>query len=173
MTSTAGGIAAATVTLNGAVTPYTCTGYRLPTESEWEYAYRAGGLSAFYTSEGNDGSIASGDADVNAEKIAWYMYNDGTVEKPGGGKAANAWGVFDAAGNVYEWCWDISDTYPAASIESPAIDPVGAISGTDRIMRGGSWYSAAPALRAATRQNYTPDFRYRWLGFRLVRTLAP
>ena len=171
MTSSRGGIDVATVTLNGAATPYQCTGFRLPTESEWEYAYRAGGLEAFYASAGNDGSIVNTNAaDPNADKIAWYSDNEGTTTKPGAGKDANAWGLFDMSGNVWEWCWDWYAAYPAGTVASPLHDPAGG-SGSNRVIRGGSWYNPAMNARGANHSNFKPGTRTFYIGFRLARSL--
>ena len=193
MTSARGGINVATVALNGVASPYHCTGFRLPTESEWEYAYRAGGLTAFHTSAGNNGAITQTDReplDPNLDQIGWYGGNstatyggaygcsswfDGATTcgpQPGGGKEANAWGLYDMSGNVWEWCWDwYASTYPAGTVVSPVQDPSGSGSGSIRVYRGGSWGSYAGGARGALRNYFTPGYRYNNFGFRLARSV--
>ena len=176
MTSAQGGIDAATVTLNSVASPYGCTGYRLPTESEWEYAYRAGGLTAFYTSAGNNGAITDTDcSEPNLDQIGWYCGNASSTTHEtgsGGGKEANAWGLYDMSGNVWEWCWDrYASTYPAGTVASPVQDPSGSGSGSYRVFRGGSWNSYARNARGAIRGSYAPGDRNDHFGFRLARSV--
>jgi formylglycine-generating enzyme required for sulfatase activity len=147
---------------------YDCPGYRLPTEAEWEYAYRAGSNSAFYPSAGNNGTISScAFSDANAGKIGWYHDNAGSTPHPKGLKAPNAWGLYDMAGNVHEWC---HDWYQANLGSSAVTDPWGSASGTGRLVRGGSWGYPAADLRAARRLWGTLTTRYDYLGFRCART---
>jgi len=172
------GIESAQVTLNGgATTPYECTGYRLPTEAEWEYAIRAGSHTAYYPSDGNDGTLApyDDDMDSNLDQIAWYG-GLSSIERPQsvGGKERNAWGLYDMSGNVEEWVWDwySADYYTI----SPAVDPAGPEQGTQRVLRGGYYYSLPSECRSAYRKNSAPEL---WgsaqvclsVGFRLARTL--
>ncbi len=128
-----------------------CTGYRLPTEAEWEYASRAGSNAP------NHGSPAD---------IAWYADNSGKVAHPGGLKQANAWGMHDMQGNVSEWVWD---RYQARLVD--ATDPTGHRSAKTRSARGGYYGGSSSRLRSAYRYNVEPEFRGSGLGLRIARTL--
>ena len=141
---------------------YTCPGYRLPTEAEMEYAYRAGTTGAFY----NGGITSCDGTDANLDKIGWYGQNSNSKTHPAGKKTANAWGLYDMAGNVWEWCHDWLTTYPKTSIT----DPVGA-TGSSRVNRGGSVSNSAGGARAAYRNYYSPGHRLSNLGFRLARSI--
>ena len=121
--------------------------YRLPTEAEWEYAARAGTTGARY-----------GELDT----IAWWYGNSGNHPHPVKQKAANAWGLHDMIGNVWEWCADWYGDYPTGSVT----DPKGPGSGSDRVLRGGSWGSVAEGARSAGRVRSDPGFRGNYLGFR-------
>ncbi|MHC6204051.1 formylglycine-generating enzyme family protein [Breznakiellaceae bacterium SP9] len=126
-------------------------GYRLPTEAEWEYACRAGTTTPFNTGV----IIIPGQANYN-----------GSTSTAVGTFAPNAWGLYDMHDNVYEWCWDWYGAYPSV----PETDPMGAVSGSDRVVRGGSWNSYPPTLlRSAIRHDIAPAIRGISLGFRLVR----
>ncbi|MDR1858390.1 MAG: formylglycine-generating enzyme family protein [Treponema sp.] len=132
------------------------TGYRLPTEAQWEYACRAGTTTAY-----NTGASISDDT-------GWYSSNSGSKTHEVGKKPANAWGLHDMHGNVYEWCWDRYGAYPGDG----ETDPLGAVSGGLRVIRGGSWGSSGQYLRSAYRYYYSIYIPYRWygyFGFRLVR----
>ncbi len=124
--------------------------YRLPTESEWEYAARAG---------------TTGDYAGNLDSMAWYGANSGNKTHEVGTKQANAFGLYDMHGNVWEWCQDWYGEYSS----SAQTDPTGASSGSFRVSRGGSWLNYGGLLRSANRNSYTPSDRYFNLGFRLVR----
>jgi formylglycine-generating enzyme required for sulfatase activity len=155
------------------VKPQDCEGYRLPTDAEWEYAYRAGSSTAFYPSPGNDGSIKnlvplSCDPDENLDQIAWHCGNDSGSPAPVGGKEANAWGLVDMAGNVEEWC---ADGYIADLGSSDESDPFNeATTLTNQVTRGGSWILVPKLARAAFRNHYVPYTRYSGVGFRLARS---
>jgi len=127
-------------------------GYRLPTEAEWEYACRAGTTSAY-----NTGANISDDT-------GWYNANTGST-RPVGQKPANAWGLYDMHGNVWEWCWD----WKGVSTSGARTDPVGPASGSYRVLRGGAWFYPAMFARSAHRGDGNPNDRGRSFGFRLVR----
>ena len=147
---------------NGGRDYYKCKGYRLPTEAEWEYAYRAGTTTAFY-----NGSCTQPSAkDPNLEKIGWYRENSGSTTHPVGKKTPNAWGLHDMAGNVWEWVWDPYGSYPSGSVT----DPVGPSSGSYRVNRGGGWSGSAGGCRAGYRNYDAPGGRGDDLGFRLCRS---
>jgi formylglycine-generating enzyme required for sulfatase activity len=129
-------------------------GYRLPTEAQWEYACRAGTTTAYNT------------GDTISDNTGWYTDNSGSKTHEVGKKTANAWNLYDMHGNVWEWCWDWYGNYTNVA----QTNPMGAVSGSNRVIRGGSWYSGGQNLRSADRGDYTPSNRYNIVsGFRLVR----
>jgi len=142
-------ITSATVTVN-----WETNGYRLPTEAEWEYACRAWTTTAHNTGE------------TISDNTGWYRDNS-SYEKTHevGKKPANAWGLYDMHGNVWEWCWDWYGTYASGA----QTDPRGAASGSYRVVRGGGWNSSGRNLRSADRYFYYPYSRYSDIGFRLLR----
>jgi formylglycine-generating enzyme required for sulfatase activity len=158
------------------VTAYECTGYRLPTETEWEYAALAGTRTAFYTGDLTVADpMASDVSEANLEPIAWYSANAGGNVLPVGRKRPNRWGLCDVLGNVWEW----TDQWAyAADPAGPTMDPVAFVSSrpesTDaRVIRGGCGECAPHMLRVAGRSYRTPGQgdQYSGLGIRLVRTL--
>jgi len=128
------------------------TGYRLPTEAQWEYACRAGTTTPWYCDEDELGDYA------------WYNDENGGT-KPVGTKEPNAWGLYDMHGNVWEWCWDWYDSYA----DEAQTDPQGASSGSYRVGRGGRWSLSAQHARSAIRFYIDPFGRGDDLGFRVVR----
>jgi len=132
------------------------TGYRLPTEAQWEFAARGGNVC-----QGNYEFSGGNVAGV----VAWYSGNSGYRTHPVGTRQPNALGLYDMTGNVWEWVWDWSGTYPNVD----ETDPVGASSGSLRVMRGGSWLNPAGSLRSVSRSSNFPHGRTDILGFRLVR----
>ena len=127
---------------------YACAGYRLPTEAEWEYAARA------ETAE--DGTLG---------QVSWYSGNSNRETHVVGERQANAWGLYDMLGNVWEWTHDWYGSYGGS-----VTDPSGSGSGSDRGVRGGSWYNDASYLRSANRYYDAPSNRNDNIGFRLART---
>jgi len=147
---------------------YDCPGYRLPTEAEWEYAYRGGTQSAYH-SGGNDPSVCAvcSQIDTNLDSIGWYCANSGGTTRAVGQKQANKWGIFDMAGNVWEWC---NDRHEGSLGTSPVTDPWGSPSDPERVLRGGSWVYYASVSRAAYRGWEASTFRFSDLGFRCCRS---
>ena len=133
--------------------PYTAVGYRLPTEAEWEYACRAGSITAF-----SNGAISvpfgCAPIDPVLDQIGWFSCNAEGWTHPVGQKIPNAWGLFDMHGNQYEWCNDWFGDYSS----SAAIDPVGPLSGSDRVLRGGIRHSEAFRCRSARREANLPAY---------------
>lgn len=124
-----------------------CTGYRLPTEAEWEHAARAG----------KGGRYPAGPLDG----VAW---RDNSTH-PVGGKRANDWGLYDVHGNVTEWTWDGYDTAPPEGLDALRT------AGVNRVVRGGSSWSVAASMRAASRSGSAPADRWGGVGFRLARSI--
>jgi len=137
-------------------------GYRLPTEAEWERACRAGSSTAFAT-----GGISFEYCELDAvlDALGWYCGNAGAGTHDVKTKQANAWGLYDMHGNVWEWCWDWYEETPAeVSFDG------GPPSGMQRVIRGGSWYYYARDCRSASRGVYWPNSRDDVVGFRVART---
>ena len=128
--------------------------FRLPTEAEWEYAARGGKKSRGYQYSGSS----------NISDVAWYNGNSGSKTHLVGTKQANELGLYDMCGNVLEWCQNWYGSY----VSSSQTNPTGAVSGSYRVYRGGSWYRNARYCRSSFRNGVAPDFRGIDLGLRLV-----
>ncbi|MGO8751876.1 MAG: formylglycine-generating enzyme family protein, partial [Thermoguttaceae bacterium] len=130
--------------------------FQLPSEAQWEYACRAGSKTKY----------CFGDDKSKLGEYAWYDANSGNTTHPVGGKKPNAWGLYDMHGNVCEWCqdWWGRDYYA----KSPADDPTGAATGSDRVFRGGGWGGPAWGCRSALRIHGEPGLRA-YLGLRVSR----
>jgi formylglycine-generating enzyme required for sulfatase activity/WD40 repeat protein/tetratricopeptide (TPR) repeat protein/tRNA A-37 threonylcarbamoyl transferase component Bud32 len=142
-----------------------CTGYRLPTEAEWEFACRAGAVTRY----------SFGESDDLLERYGWYQKIGQNKMWPVGSLKPNDLGLFDMHGNGWEWCQDAIKPY-RSSQDGKAVEAVeesAAINNSsNRAPRGGGWNDAAPVLRSAQRWGTTPALsRQNNLGFRPVRTL--
>ena len=148
---------------NGIIWDRNANGYRLPTEAEWEYACRAGTESPFYTGDNISTDQANYDGNFPYSNYAIGKF----LEQPAaaGSYPANAWGLYDMHGNVFEWCWDIYELHSHLD----QIDPVGPLSGEHRVIKGGSWINSGSALRSAFRGIYFPGGGSDRIGFRVVR----
>ena len=130
------------------------SGYRLPTEAEWEFAARGGNSTNNYTYAGSN----------TIDTVAWYNLNGGSTCHSVGGKTANELGLYDMSGNVWEWCWDWYGNYASGSQS----DPTGASSGFSRVYRGGGWDIDAGRCAVSYRYDYNPPIRSSNFGFRVV-----
>ncbi len=140
--------------------------YRLPTEAEWEYACRAGTKSRFHF-----GDVLNGDkANVDGKFPEGATTKGPNLARPTsvGGYAANAFGLYDMHGNVWEWCEDVSDGQAYAKRSGLTKDPLEK-TGSDRVLRGGSWFNPAVNAGSAYRNWYTPDYRDYDFGVRLAQ----
>ena len=141
-----------------------CTGYRLPTEAEWEYAANpASGARTVYA--GSD----------TVDGVAWYANNSGNTTHAVKTKTANGRGLYDLSGNLWEWVWDRYqgnyEALPATAL--PVTDPMGPLTqqvSDDRVVRGGSWDYAAPMARVAMRNNNSSSAGIYSLRIRLVKS---
>ena len=128
--------------------------YRLPTEAEWEFAARGGNKSKGYKYGGGN----------NLSNVGWYYDNSGSKTHAVGQKQANELGIYDMSGNVWEWCGDWYGDYSSSS----QANPKGPSYGSNRVLRGGSWYYDAGYCQVSHRGNRNPGNRASHNGFRLV-----
>ena len=137
------------------------TGYRLPTEAEWEYAAKAGGELTY-----------AGSNDV--DEVAWYIKDSGRKTRPVAQKKPNRWGLYDCSGSVLEWC---SDQWVGSAYQDrtgTTTNPhVWVDSASPRVCRGGGWDFDADFCRVAFRRRSVADVRWSALGFRLLRLSKP
>ena len=137
------------------------TGYRLPTEAEWEYATR-GAETAI-----NKPVWAGTTTETELKNYAWYTENSDNKTHEVKKKLPNGYGLYDMSGNVWEWCWDRYGNYE----NTDATNPAGALSGANRVVRGGGWCYSASLCHASCRGEEQPAGCNDHLGFRLVRTV--
>ncbi|MDL2310154.1 formylglycine-generating enzyme family protein, partial [Parabacteroides sp. OttesenSCG-928-B22] len=128
--------------------------YRLPTEAEWEFAARGGTKSAGYKYSGSN----------TLDPVAWYSANSENRTHPVGQKLPNELGIYDMSGNVWEWCSDWYGNYNSNTQSNPK----GPASGSDRVLRGGSWGIVPRGCRSSNRNYFTPLYSYDNYGFRVV-----
>jgi serine/threonine protein kinase/formylglycine-generating enzyme required for sulfatase activity len=146
------------------VADWSASGYRLPTEAEWEFACRAGRV----------GEYGSRDHDADLPSQGWYNANsklDGkytTFPKGPRSSRPHPLGLENMQGNVREWCWDFyAPSYPA---EGTATDPTGPVTGSTRVLRGGFYNSLPKELRPSARHKEPPDVKSQTMGFRVARS---
>ncbi len=154
-----------------------CTGYRLPTEAEWEYASRATTTTAWPYVESYDVSDDPGQTtgtgfNSNLNAMGWYWFNNSdryaSGTKPVAKKQANKWGFYDMQGNVWEWCQDWYDDYSGDVTDPQGPADPSITYGSNRVNRGGGWNGLAGYSRSAFRYWDTPGSRSEYRGFRLV-----
>ena len=152
---------------------FTNNGFRLPTESEWEHACRAGSTGRFGTQESArtiDHQHDKESVNSYADTFAWFGGNSAGKNKqshPVASKLPNIWGLYDMHGNVSEWCWDWYGEYKTRV----NADPSGPETGWRRIVRGGDYIREANRIRSAKRGTGLPANELQTRGFRIARTL--
>jgi formylglycine-generating enzyme required for sulfatase activity len=135
------------------IADFSKTGYRLPTEAQWEYACRAGSITEYWWGPDTNGMGAR----------TWSQNNSNGTTQPVATKLANAFGLYDMTGNVWQWCNDWYGPYPAGV----ATDPTGVATGPGRVLRGASWGNDGDAFRSAERGEVPPIYNFGY-GFRAV-----
>jgi formylglycine-generating enzyme required for sulfatase activity len=150
---------------DNAVCTWTNNGYRLPSEGEYQYAASYINGSSWTPYNYASGATADYNDATATGLVGWYGANSGSVTHAVGGKTANALGIYDMSGNVWEWCWDWYGTYPGTST-----DYRGSGSGSNRVIRGGSCGYIASDLQVGDRSYDGPFNAFGSIGFRFART---
>ena len=135
------------------------TGYRLPTEAEWEYACRAGTTTRYW----------SGDTVTDLAAVGWFNANSDNQTHPVGALVPNAWGLYDVHGNVCEWTFDSYGQYAGDNDN----DSDSMHYGMRRVARGGAFWLVPEEARSAFRGSWAPNERQPYIGFRLARSMGP
>ena len=143
-----------------------CTGYRLPTEAQWEYATRAGTTTALYSGT-YDGTYLCGN-EPNLGPISWYCANSANEIHPVASLTPNDWGLYDTSGNVYEWCEDSFNEFTTAPVSDPLVTDTSSLF----IIRGGSYNTISSTHRSAHRHFAGRYTRSESVGFRLVLNIV-
>jgi len=136
---------------------WNASGYRLPTEAEWEYAARGGDILNKLQFAGSN----------EVSEVSWNIDNSGNKTHPVGTKTPNQYGIYDLSGNVYEWCWDYYSQY----YREKMLHPKGTEKGVYRVARGGSFNCGIDSCSITARGGFAPNFKGNNLGFRVVRNL--
>ena len=141
---------------NEVVCNFSANGYRLPTEAEWEFAAKSGKRNEFFVYSGSN----------NPDEIGWYNENSNAQCHPCGQKKPNQLGIYDMSGNLFEWVWNWYAPYSTRNWNLLT----GPDKGTDKVIRGGSWYHNVAEMRVTNRNHAKPYTKNAYLGFRVVRT---
>jgi formylglycine-generating enzyme required for sulfatase activity len=149
---------------DNAVCTWTNNGYRLPSEGEYQYAASYIDGTNWTPYNYASGDTAPYNTSLTIGNYCWYSANCSGTQAVGG-KTANALGIYDMSGNVWEWCWDWYGTYPGTST-----DYRGPASGSSRVVRGGSYFVYAVYLQVGSRSGLDPNSASHLLGFRFART---